>query len=95
MHAMRFKRIIYQIYRWSIAPVALVIAALLFNYWLDVRQRSGSHRWLVDESDADGGLYYAKYAYVSRQWIFLRIYQRGCEDILAERLYDSTDAAKF
>ncbi|MCZ2497146.1 hypothetical protein GN316_10280 [Xylophilus sp. Kf1] len=92
---MTYKKIIYTIYRWSITPVALVIAVLLLNYWLDVQQRSGSHHWMVEESDADGGLYYAKYASVGPERIFLRIYKRGSEDILAERLYYSGDHAKF
>ncbi|MCZ2497149.1 hypothetical protein GN316_10295 [Xylophilus sp. Kf1] len=49
----------------------------------------------MEASEADGGIYDAKYAYVRNGWIFLRIYRRGCDEILAERLYYSGDRAKF
>ena len=62
---------------------------------MDYKNRAGEHDWLIENSTEDGGLYFAKYAYVGQGWIFLRIYRKGDERVLAERLYLYLDKAKF
>lgn len=67
----------------------------LVNYGSDVIYRRSANDWIEEVSDADGGLYTAKYAYLGRGWILLRIYKTGRPKLLAERTYQYLDRAKL
>lgn len=67
----------------------------LVNYGSDVIYRHSANDWIEEVSDADGGLYTAKYAYLGRGWILLRIYKTGQPELLAERTYQYLDRAKL
>ena len=65
-------------------PSACLIAILaLYGMML----RAGDHRWYGKISTEDGGIYTARYAWVSHDVLLLRIYRTGGTTILAERLY--------
>jgi hypothetical protein len=73
----------------------LLIMLALVNYGSDVIYRHSANDWIEEVSDADGGLYTAKYAYLGSGWILLRIYKTGQPELLAERTYQYLDRAKL
>ena len=74
-----------------------VVAILVFfaGYGSDVIYRNSAEHWFKEVSDVDGGLYTARYSYLGRGWILLRIYKTGDAKILAERTYQYGDTAKL
>ena len=68
------------------------LALAVFNYLADVRLRSsvnsGADRWQTSVSDTQQGAYTAKYIFVTREKILLRLYRTGDPALLAERIYE-------
>lgn len=64
-------------------PSACLIAILALD---GMMLRAGDHRWYSKISTEDGGIYIARYAWVSHDVLLLRIYRTGGTTILAERL---------
>jgi hypothetical protein len=71
----------------------LLIAS--FVYYQNASTRAKASDFHREASDSDGGLYTAKYAYLSRDRILLRLYRTSDMKLLAERTYSYPEAARL
>lgn len=72
-----------------------VLAGVSLSYYEGVKARASASAFQTVQSDKDGGIYTARYAYISRDRIFLRVYRTSDMALLAERTYEYPDAAKL
>lgn len=77
------------------ALVLLPTLISLTNYLSDVRQRSFARVWDTEISTEDDGAYTAKYAYLGRDTVLLRIYRSSDKKLLAERTFEYPDRVKL
>jgi hypothetical protein len=72
-----------------------VLAGVSLSYYEGAKARAAASAFQTVQSDEDGGIYTARYAYISRDRILLRVYRTSDMALMAERTYRYPDAAKL
>lgn len=71
--------------------VLCVIFIISMIYYGDASRRAGAKNWSKQLSTEDGGIYTAKYTYLTSEIMLIRLYKTGESQILAERTFDHSD----
>ena len=74
--------------------LAAFVVCVLY-YALQVWYRHSPNIWYEQVSDVNEGAYTVRYAYVAENWISLKIYKTGENQLLAERTYQFVGPADF
>jgi hypothetical protein len=74
-----------------IGSTLFLLVAFVLKYQADARVRSNAHMSGQSISTNDGGLYIARYAYLGREEVLLRVYRRSDMTLIAERIYSELD----
>ena len=74
--------------KWTIC-IAVVVFGVKYCFESKARVHAGEppHRWSIQVPDILNGAYTAKYTFINRDTILLRLYRTGDPTLLAERTY--------
>jgi|tagenome__1003787_1003787.scaffolds.fasta_scaffold20891150_3 hypothetical protein len=81
--------------RFGVFLAVVVLTGGSWSYYEGVNVRAAATKFQSVQSDDDGGIYTARYAYLSRDRILLRVYRTSDMALLAERTYRYPDAVNL
>ncbi|WP_230939406.1 hypothetical protein [Burkholderia diffusa] len=73
----------------------MFLVGACWSYYRAADARGAATKFHTVRSEEDGGIYTARYAYLTRDRILLRVYRTSDNTLLAERTYWYPDAARL